>query len=189
MKEKTKKMKRKYFKNINELAKKMYEIVKVTDSVTAVLFFDKASENTKKLLQNPNINIGVIELESAHEYGAYDKEFYVTLTYVDGVELYVEKALNECGKYLFSGSGVVYLDGDVNSKIVDSFEDGTKKYEIVDKADLSDDKFDKCKGVDKHKKLVFKRKEKPVLKVEITPIKRYNHTFTDDCYLDDLLFW
>lgn len=66
------------------------------------------------------------------EYGTvdmigYDKEYYISLTHIDGGELYMEKCWNDkCNKYIFNDGSItdiVFISQDVSKVLYDQAVD------------------------------------------------------------------
>lgn len=102
------------------------------DEVSIVCHYGKMKKIIKHLLQDPKIEIEMIDSFGDVYHDGYDKEFILTLTN-DGM-LWVEKAINDLTdnyKYL---CGLVFLDGDCNSnaaRLLDKRDGYFIEYEII----------------------------------------------------------
>ena len=120
-------MKKKTFKDIGALAENMYELaVEEHKYVVAALFYDDAAELLKELLCIEDIEAGDIDLER-WDMNHYGDEYYVSLT--DDLQVAVEPALNEDGRYLGTECDILYVDRDADSGIIQDLE-GTDCYMV-----------------------------------------------------------
>lgn len=111
---------REEFDDCIELAEYMnYLINNGSESVTSVLFYDKAIVLIKELLQYEDVLINLLLIEPS-EYNSYEDEYFITLVENKKTgykELYVEAAKTESG-YLITESDVLLVDEDASSGIV-----------------------------------------------------------------------
>lgn len=108
-------MKRIIFRNVEELAFHMTELLAQGKDTTAVLFEKDALPLVKELASYEEVELCDLDIAKT-EISGYAKEYYITLG-ADGC-LFVEPAWKE-DKYLLDGSNVVLIHGDANSAIID----------------------------------------------------------------------
>ena len=119
-------MERLEFNDIADLSDLLYELASEEESVvTVVLFYDKAQELIRWLLQYDDIDIGHIDFK--HEDYGYDGEYYITLD--TDLVLDVEP-VKKNSDYTCIDTDALLLDGDVNSRIAVINTD-CMKFELV----------------------------------------------------------
>ena len=133
-------MERLEFEDIASLGNLVYEIATVEKSVvTTVLFYDRAQELLKWLLQYEGVEIGHIDFR--HEDYGYSKEYYITLD--SDLILDIEPAHDET-YYLPIDTDVLLLDGDVSSKLSIINEDCLQFELVIDGNNERDSDCDNC---------------------------------------------
>lgn len=90
--------------------------------VCAIVFFEDAAKLIREILLFDDVTISFLELHD-EEWNGYNKEFYVTLT--SEMELFVEAAFRD-GIYICPGVSLALVDGDANSKVLQSLEDADR---------------------------------------------------------------
>lgn len=130
-------MRKKIFKDYDELANYMYE--KATDNIdtVAVLFFDDSASLLKKLLVKDGVTIDAIDI-APEDFDGYSKEYYISLG--SDLILDVEPAHNG-KKYLNTDTDLMLIHGDASSAIIRDVDEKICR-EIYIGTDTDDDTDD-----------------------------------------------
>lgn len=120
-------MERLEFDEIADLGNLMYELASEEDAVaTAVLFYDRAQDLLKWLLEYDDVSVGHIDLQ--HEDYGYSKEYYITLD--SDLVLDIQPAYDKSVGYVETDTDVIFFDGDSNSRIAVT-NDNCLQFELV----------------------------------------------------------
>lgn len=130
-------MKKVYFEDLAQIASVMIDKARSGKSISAVLFYDEATELTQQLLRDDDVAIHLLNL-SPVDWGGYNKEYYVTLN--DDLTLFVEPAF--CETYYVTMSDIMLFDGDASSMIYHCNSDDTTEFIEICYNECEDDDYD-----------------------------------------------
>lgn len=137
-------MERLKFDNIYDLSAFMFQMACDEDvTITAVLFYDKAQELLRCLLDYDEVDIGHINF--AHEDYGYDREYYITL---DSTLTLDVEPVKYNDRYKNIDTDVLLLDGDASSKIITINEDSSKFELVFEKEDEDCNDCENCEEND-----------------------------------------
>lgn len=131
-----------------DLCSYMIDMANHGKSVTAVLNYEEAAELMRNLLEEPDVEVGHLEIGN-HDYNGYDKEYYVSIDsdFIIDVCPAMPHYDVKFGYVPVQESDVILYSGDVKYAIVDINNSDTSyqiEFDIDDYNGFPEECIDKC---------------------------------------------